>query len=228
MAAKTATSIGYGGGVSSVDPAATRVGLRVLKMGGNAVDAAVATAAALGVTEPYSAGIGGGGYFVLYNAEKGKVQTIDGRETAPAGIKPDAFIDPATGKPYNFTPELVTKLEPDVVEHHEQHVRRAGGRGGGIRPPRRRLPVVPTDLAAERAPLHVREASEKDRRRWTPSASRTGAARRPDRGGRHPSVTRRRSPSASSSVGEPRGEELEAPRDEQHPRRRRGSRPTRT
>ena len=72
--------------MTSVDAAATRVGLRVLKMGGNAVDAAVATAAALGVTEPYSAGVGGGGYFVFYNAEKGKVQAIDGRETAPAGI----------------------------------------------------------------------------------------------------------------------------------------------
>ena len=103
-----ATATGFGGGVTSVDPAATRVGLRVLKMGGNAVDAAVATAAALGVTEPYSAGIGGGGYFVFYNAAKGKVQTIDGRETAPAGMTPDAFIDPNTGKPYNFTPELVT------------------------------------------------------------------------------------------------------------------------
>ncbi len=108
MAARTSTSVGIGGGVSSVDPAATRVGLRVLKKGGNAVDAAVATAAALGVTEPYSAGIGGGGYFVFYNADKGKVQAIDGRETAPAGIRTDAFIDPATGKPYNFTPELVT------------------------------------------------------------------------------------------------------------------------
>ena len=107
-AATTATSTGLGGAVSTVDPAATKVGLRVLKKGGNAVDAAIATAAALGVTEPYSSGIGGGGYFVFYNAETGKVQTIDGRETAPAGIKPDAFIDPATGKPYNFTPELVT------------------------------------------------------------------------------------------------------------------------
>ena len=107
-APKKATSEGYGGAVSSVDPEATKIGLQVLKQGGNAVDAAVATAAALGLTEPFSAGIGGGGYFVVYNAEKGKVQTIDGRETAPKAMPTDAFIDPATGKPYNFTPELVT------------------------------------------------------------------------------------------------------------------------
>ena len=68
----------------------------------------MATAAALGVTEPYSAGIGGGGYFVYYNAKNRKVSTIDGRETAPATMPTDAFIDPATGKPYNFFPELVT------------------------------------------------------------------------------------------------------------------------
>ena len=80
----------------------------MLKRGGNAADAAVAAAATLGVTEPYSAGIGGGGYFVFYDAETGKVSTIDGRETAPKKMPNDAFIDPATGKPYNFTPELVT------------------------------------------------------------------------------------------------------------------------
>jgi gamma-glutamyltranspeptidase / glutathione hydrolase len=105
---KNPTAYGTGGAVSSVDPEATNAGLAVLKRGGNAVDAAVATAAALGVTEPYSAGIGGGGYFVYYNARTRKVITLDGRETAPASIPRDAFIDPATGEPYNFNPELVT------------------------------------------------------------------------------------------------------------------------
>ncbi|GAB3556729.1 gamma-glutamyltransferase [Arthrobacter alkaliphilus] len=105
---KTATATGYDGAVSTVDPEASAAAIEVLRKGGNAVDAAVAAAATLGVTEPYSAGIGGGGYFVFYNAKTGKVSTIDGRETAPAAMSHDAFIDPKTGKPYNFTPELVT------------------------------------------------------------------------------------------------------------------------
>ena len=101
------TSVGFGGAVSSVDPDATKIGLDVLRRGGNAVDAAVATAAALGVTEPYSAGVGGGGYFVYYNAKKHKVFTIDGRETAPADMPSDAFMNKATGQPYPFA-QLVT------------------------------------------------------------------------------------------------------------------------
>jgi gamma-glutamyltranspeptidase/glutathione hydrolase len=105
---KTATATGYGGAVSTVDPEASAAAIEVLREGGNAADAAVAAAATLGVTEPYSAGIGGGGYFLFYNAKTGKVGTIDGRETAPAAMPRNAFIDPATGKPYNFTPELVT------------------------------------------------------------------------------------------------------------------------
>lgn len=105
---KIPTSRGFGGAVTSVDPEASRVGLWVLKRGGNAVDAAVATAAALGVTEPYSAGLGGGGYLVYYDAKSGRVHTIDGRETAPKTMPRDAFIDPETGKPYTFTPDLVT------------------------------------------------------------------------------------------------------------------------
>jgi gamma-glutamyltranspeptidase/glutathione hydrolase len=65
----------------------------VLRKGGNAVDAAVAAAATLGVTEPFSAGIGGGGFFVYYDATSEKVHTIDGRETAPQAMGPDSFGD---------------------------------------------------------------------------------------------------------------------------------------
>ncbi|SDR76275.1 gamma-glutamyltranspeptidase / glutathione hydrolase [Friedmanniella luteola] len=103
---KNAVAFGTGGAVASVDPEATEAGLRVLRAGGNAVDAAVATAAALGVTEPYSAGVGGGGYLVHYDARTRRVATLDGRETAPAGAGPDTFLDDA-GKPYTFA-QLVT------------------------------------------------------------------------------------------------------------------------
>ena len=105
---KTATATGYGGAVSTVDPEASAAAIEVLRKGGNAADAAVAAAATLGVTEPYSAGIGGGGYFVYYDAKTGTVGTVDGRETAPAAMPHDAFINPETGQPYRFTPELVT------------------------------------------------------------------------------------------------------------------------
>lgn len=108
------TSTGYGGAVSSVDAEASAAGLEVLRKGGNAVDAAVATAAALGVTEPYSAGIGGGGYLVYFDAETGEVTTIDGRETAPATMPGDAFIDPATGQPYPFAAAVSSGLSVGV------------------------------------------------------------------------------------------------------------------
>src|SRR5512142_202847 len=82
VAERAPIAVGTGGAVATVDPDATRVGLEVLARGGNAADAAVAAAAALGVTEPYSAGLGGGGCFVYYDAKSGQVRTIDGRETA--------------------------------------------------------------------------------------------------------------------------------------------------
>ncbi|QIG40360.1 gamma-glutamyltransferase [Microbacterium sp. 4R-513] len=108
------TSTGYGGAVASVDAEASAAGLEVLRKGGNAADAAVATAAALGVTEPYSAGIGGGGYFVYFDAATGQVSTIDGRETAPAGMTSTSFIDPATGKPYAFNDAVSSGLSVGV------------------------------------------------------------------------------------------------------------------
>ncbi|MFI7599546.1 gamma-glutamyltransferase [Actinoplanes sp. NPDC049681] len=104
------TAVGFGGAVSTVDPTATAVGLDVLRRGGNAVDAAVAAAATLGVTEPFSAGIGGGGFFVYYDAARGTVSTIDGRESGPATMTEDTFIDPADGKPYDFQEARVSGL----------------------------------------------------------------------------------------------------------------------
>lgn len=99
--AKTPVAVGTGGAVSTVDPDATRVGLDVLRRGGNAVDAAVAAAATLGVTEPYSAGIGGGGFLVVYDAASGSLQTLDGRETAPAAMGPDAFVEGGAAIPFD-------------------------------------------------------------------------------------------------------------------------------
>ncbi|MFC9587021.1 gamma-glutamyltransferase [Streptomyces yangpuensis] len=98
--AKVPVAAGYGGAVASVDADASAAGIAVLRSGGNAVDAAVATAAALGVTEPYSAGIGGGGYFVYYDARSHRVHTIDGRETAPATATETLFQE--NGQPIPF------------------------------------------------------------------------------------------------------------------------------
>ena len=96
---KAPVAVGTGGAVASDDVEATSAGLDVLRHGGNAIDAAVAVAATLGVADPFVAGIGGGGYLVYYNARTGQVSTIDGRETAPALADANLFIDPATGKP---------------------------------------------------------------------------------------------------------------------------------
>ena len=97
---KVPVAVGTGGAVATVDAEATRVGLEVLRKGGNAVDAAVAAAATLGVTEPFSAGIGGGGFFVFYEAATGEVHTIDGRETAPQAMQEDAFVEDGTPIPF--------------------------------------------------------------------------------------------------------------------------------
>ncbi|HEU0100897.1 MAG TPA: gamma-glutamyltransferase [Mycobacteriales bacterium] len=111
--AKVPTATGTGGAVATVDPDATRVGLQVLRNGGNAVDAAVAAAATLGVTEPFSAGIGGGGYFVYYEAKTGRVHTLDGRETGPASLRENTFTD-ASGAALPFQQARVSGLSVGV------------------------------------------------------------------------------------------------------------------
>ncbi|OIJ88428.1 gamma-glutamyltransferase [Streptomyces colonosanans] len=105
---KVPVAVGYGGAVASVDADASAAGIEVLKKGGNAVDAAVATAAALGVTEPYSSGIGGGGYFVYYDAKSKTVHTIDGRETAPLTADSNLFVE--NGKALAFADVVTSGL----------------------------------------------------------------------------------------------------------------------
>ena len=85
---KQPTAVGTGGGAATVDPLATQAAIDTLRHGGNAIDAAVAAAGVLGVVEPYSCGIGGGGFMTIYSARDGKVHTIDSRETAPAAMTP--------------------------------------------------------------------------------------------------------------------------------------------
>ncbi|MBA2782317.1 MAG: gamma-glutamyltransferase, partial [Rubrobacteraceae bacterium] len=126
---KQPTATGTGGAVATVDLAASRVGMQVLREGGNATDAAVATAATLGITEPYSCGIGGGGFMVVYDAEAGSVSTIDSRETAPAAFEPDSFIDPDTGEPIPFDERVTSGLGvgvPGTIRGWEQALGRFG------------------------------------------------------------------------------------------------------
>ncbi|PZS27619.1 MAG: gamma-glutamyltransferase [Pseudonocardiales bacterium] len=100
--AKTPVAVGTGGGVASESVEATQAGISVLKNGGNAIDAAVATAATLGATEPSVAGPGGGGFMVIYLAKTKQLVTIDGREMCPARCTPELFVDPKTGAPLDF------------------------------------------------------------------------------------------------------------------------------
>ncbi len=110
---KTPTAVGTGGSASTVDPLATQTAIDVLRSGGNAVDAAVAAAGVLGVTEPFSCGIGGGGFMVIYDAKRGKVDTIDSREAAPAELDEDDFV-PYIGDDARFQAARVSGLSVGV------------------------------------------------------------------------------------------------------------------
>ncbi len=110
---KQPVAYGTGGGAATESPYASAAAIEVLRTGGNAVDAAVAAAAALGVSEPFVAGPGGGGYFVYYRARDHRVFTIDGREKAPAGAPPELFLG-ADGKPIAFEQAVESGLSVGV------------------------------------------------------------------------------------------------------------------
>jgi gamma-glutamyltranspeptidase/glutathione hydrolase len=125
----TPTAVGSGGSAASVDPLATQAAIDTLRSGGNAVDAAVAAAGVLGVVEPFSCGIGGGGFMVVYDARHHRVDTIDSREAAPAGMKKDAFasFDPTA----DFTEARVGGLSvgvPGTVRAWQTALQRYGSR----------------------------------------------------------------------------------------------------
>lgn len=80
-------------GIASAHPLADQAGYEILAQGGNAFDAAVAVSAVLTVVEPFSSGIGGGGFYLLHRAADGFEVMVDGRETAPGAASADMFLD---------------------------------------------------------------------------------------------------------------------------------------
>lgn len=112
---------------AAADPRAVDAALEMLRRGGSAVDAAIAAELVLGLVEPQSSGIGGGGFLLFYEASSERIGGYDGRERAPAGATPDMLLD-ADGQPLNFydaqasgrsigTPLLVQMLELAHRDH---------------------------------------------------------------------------------------------------------------
>ncbi len=79
--------------VASAHPLATQAGIHILNQGGNAFDAAVAVTSTLAVVEPYSSGLGGGGFWLLHQAETGRDSMLDGRERAPLRASRNMYLD---------------------------------------------------------------------------------------------------------------------------------------
>jgi gamma-glutamyltranspeptidase/glutathione hydrolase len=96
----------WNAGVAAANPYAVEAGLQILRAGGSAADAAVAVQAMLGLVEPQSSGLGGGGFLMYYDAATGKITAFNGREAAPAGATPDMFLR-ADGTPLKFFDAVV-------------------------------------------------------------------------------------------------------------------------
>jgi gamma-glutamyltranspeptidase/glutathione hydrolase len=93
--------------VAAANPMAAAAGRDILRQGGNAIDAAIATQLVLNLVEPQSSGIGGGAFLVYWSAREHRVVTFDGRETAPATARPERFLG-ADGKPLGFFDAVVS------------------------------------------------------------------------------------------------------------------------
>ncbi|RII15684.1 Gamma-glutamyltranspeptidase precursor [Streptomyces sp. YIM 130001] len=131
---KQPVAVGTGGAVASLDAYATEAGLKILREGGNAVDAAVAVSAALGVVRPYDGSIGGGGVMMLQDGRTGKVSSINSRETAGSQVTPEHFVDPETGEPLPFEEARRSGLSvgvPGTVAGWEMALKRYGTMGLG-------------------------------------------------------------------------------------------------
>ena len=92
--------------IASANPYASEAGAKMLRKGGNAIDAMVATQLVLGLVEPQSSGIGGGAFLVYWDAKKNALTTFDGRETAPLEVTPQLFQD-KNGEPLKFYDAVV-------------------------------------------------------------------------------------------------------------------------
>ncbi len=94
LGARAASIDAAHGAVAAEHRLASAAGVEILERGGNAVDAAIASALATGVVNPSSSGIGGGGFLVLWDAKRSRARTIDFRETAPRGATETMFVRP--------------------------------------------------------------------------------------------------------------------------------------
>lgn len=92
--------------VAAANPLAAEAGRKVIADGGNAIDALVAVQTVLGLVEPQSSGLGGGGFLVYYDAAANKLTTFDGRETAPMEATPKLFLDDS-GQPLKFLDAVI-------------------------------------------------------------------------------------------------------------------------
>ncbi len=164
----SSTAYGYGGAVSSVDANASKIGLEVLRKGGNAADAAVATASALGVSEPYSAGIGGGGYFVYYDARTPQGQHDRRPRDRPGGHHPRRVHRPGDRQ------ALQVHARARLVGRRGRRARHAGDVGLGAQAVRHPLPgsyARPVDRAGPQGIRRRRHVPQ-------PDARQQGALRR--------------------------------------------------